>query len=107
MKENEFGHLVPFNLKKEIPYTTNTVVQRTIVDKASRIVQLMAFDYGKVLAITSDGTQFHVLIEGKAEMVIDEVSTYLQPGDSIIVPPGTNYTLEANEKFKILTINLE
>ena len=72
MKENEFGHLVPFNLKKEIPYTTNTVVQRTIVDKASRIVQLMAFDYGKVLAITSDGTQFHVLIEGKAEMVIVE-----------------------------------
>ena len=47
MKENEFGHLVPFNLKKEIPYTTNTVVQRTIVDKASRIVQLMAFDYVK------------------------------------------------------------
>jgi len=107
MKENEFDHLVPFNLQKEISYASNTVVQRTIIDNASRIVQLMAFDYGKVLAIKSNCTQFHILIEGKAEMVIDEISTYLQPGDSIIVPTDTDYTLEANEKFKILTINLE
>ena len=107
MKEHEFGHLAPFNLQKEISYTSNTVVQRTIIDKDSSIVKLMAFDYGKVLAMKSDCTQFHILIEGKAEMVIDEVSTYLQPGDSIIVQPKTNYTLEANEKFKILIINLK
>ena len=92
MKENEFGQLVPFNLRKEITYSSNAIIRRTIIDKASRIVELMAFDYGKVLAVKSANTQLHFLIEGKAEMVVDEVSTYLQSGDSIIVPSGITYS---------------
>ncbi|MAQ75882.1 MAG: cupin, partial [Aquimarina sp.] len=45
-------------------------------------------------------------LEGKAEIVVDEVPTFLQNDDAMIIPGDTIYTIEANEKFKMLYIIL-
>jgi len=43
------------------------------------------------------------VIEGKAEIVINEVSYQLETGQSIIVPAHSRNIIKANERFKIIS----
>ena len=108
MEHYEFESLTPFNIKETLAYVSNSIVIKHILNAPTGNIMVLALDYGKVYE--PKGTPFSTFIkvlEGKAEVVIDNVSTYFQNGDCMIVPGHVAYTIEANERFKMLTIVLK
>ena len=108
MENNEFEKLIAFNIKDKLKYVSNSVEIKTIVYEKTGNIMALALDYGKTYKpqITPYST-FIKIIEGKAEVVIDDQSAYLQHEESIIIPGHTNYTIEANQRFKMLLIILK
>ena len=108
MNNAEFDKLIAFNVAEKLNYISNTIVVKDILNEHSGTIQAMAFDFGKVLTCPPNPFDtFIQIIEGKAEIVIDDISTYLLSGDSIIIPGHTANTIEANQRFKMLSIVLK
>ena len=89
-----------------IEYMPNSVVIKTILRKSSGNISVMSFDSGEGLTEkTSPFDTFAQIIEGKAEIVIDNVSSLLQSGQGIIIPAHLPNYIRPNGRFKmILTI---
>lgn len=108
MDAGNFERLTAFHISDRLPYESNRIVIKEIVQSTSGSIRAMAFDYGKVLALNpSSFDTFLYIIEGKAEIVVDHNSTYLQKGDSIIIPGNLSSSIEANHRFKMLSIVLK
>ena len=50
---------------------------------------------------------FIQVIDGKAEVVIDDVSSLLNVGESIIIPAHTSNTIKANVRFKMISTTIK
>jgi quercetin dioxygenase-like cupin family protein len=67
-------------------------------------VTVSSFDTGEALGErTSSFDTFIQVIDGKAEIVIDEEPHHLATGESIIIPAHSRNTIKANERFKIIS----
>jgi quercetin dioxygenase-like cupin family protein len=87
-----------------IEYVPNSVVTKTIIRKTTGNISVVAIDTGETLAEKiSPFDTFLQIIEGKAEIVIDEKSNMLQTGQAIIVPAHTSNIVKANERFKMIS----
>lgn len=108
MENYEFENLKAFNIKDELKYTSNTIVVKHILNKKTGNIKALALDFGKVYnPKPTPFSTFINVIEGKAEVVLENLSTYLQVNDSMIIPGHVSYTIEANQKFKMLLIILK
>lgn len=89
-----------------IEYMANSVVIKTIIKKSTGNISVMSFDSGEGLTEkTSPFDTFSQIIEGKAEIVIDKVSHFLESGQGIIIPAHAPNFIRPNGRFKmILTI---
>src|ERR1700733_15222080 len=89
-----------------IEYVPNSVVIKTIIRKSTGNISIMSFDSGEGLTEkTTPFDTFAQIIEGKACIVIDKVSSLLNSGQGIIIPAHTPNFIKANGRFKmILTI---
>ena len=89
-----------------IEYIPNSVVSKTIIRKSTGNISVMSFDTGEGLTEkTSPFDTFAQIIEGKAEIVIDQKSTVLESGHGIIIPAHSPNLIKPNGRFKmILTI---
>ena len=89
-----------------IEYMANAVVTKTIIRKSTGNISVMSFDSGEGLTEKiSPFDTFAQIIDGKAEIVIDKVSTVLQSGQGIIIPAHVSNFIKPNGRFKmILTI---
>lgn len=89
-----------------IEYMANAVVTKTIIRKSTGNISVMSFDSGEGLTEKiSPFDTFAQIIDGKAEIVIDKVSTILQSGQGIIIPAHVSNFIKPNGRFKmILTI---
>lgn len=89
-----------------IEYVPNCVVIKTIIKKSTGNISVMSFDSGEGLTEkTSPFDTFAQIIEGKAEIVIDNVSNFLASGQGIIIPAHSPNFIKPNGRFKmILTI---
>ena len=89
-----------------IEYVPNSVVTKTILKKSSGNISIISFDSGEGLSEkTSPFDTFAQIIEGNADIVIDNVSTLLQTGEGIIIPAHAPNFIKPNGRFKmILTI---
>ncbi len=89
-----------------IEYAPNSIVTKTIIKKSTGNISVMSFDAGE--GLTEKKAPFDTyaqIIEGKAELVINNVATVLQTGEGIIIPANAPNHLKANGRFKmILTI---
>ena len=86
-----------------IEYMTNSVVIKTIIKKSTGNVSVMSFDSGEGLTEkTSPFDTFAQIIEGKAEIVIDNVSTVLESGQGIIIPAHSPNFIKPNGRFKMI-----
>lgn len=89
-----------------IEYVTNSVVIKTIIKKSSGNISIMSFDSGE--GLTEKKTpfdQFAQIVEGKADIVINDVSNILEKGQGIIIPAHASNFIRPNGRFKmILTI---
>ena len=104
MKNTEFIKSDAFNVAEVIDYVPNSVVIKSIIKKITGNVSAVSFDSGELLCgKTSPFETFIQIIEGNAEIVIDDESNLLKTGQSIIIPAHTPNTIKANEKFKMIS----
>lgn len=85
-------------------YVPNSVVTRTITRKITGNVSAVAIDAGEIIPekiLPFDN--FLQIIEGTAEVVIDEKSNLLKAGEGIIVPAHTSHFVKANNRFKMIS----
>lgn len=93
-----------FIIVEIIEYVPNAVVIKTIIQKPTGNVSAVSFDSGeKLTAKISPFDTFIQIIEGKAEIVIDDFSHTLETGQSIIIPAHLPNTIKANERFKMIS----
>lgn len=89
-----------------IEYLSNAVVSKTIIKKTTGNVSVMSFDNGEGLTEkTSPFDSFAQIIEGEAEIVIDNVSHALKTGQGIVIPAHAPNLIKPHGRFKmILTV---
>ena len=106
LNENELEKSKAHIIVEIIEYMANAVVIKTIIKKSTGNISVMSFDSGEGLTEkTSPFDTFAQIIDGKAEIVIDKVSTILESGQGIIIPAHVSNFIKPNGRFKmILTI---
>ena len=86
-----------------IEYVPNSVVIKTIIKKSTGNISIMSFDSGEGLAVkTSPFDTFAQIIEGSAEIVIDNVFHHLESGMGIIIPAHLPNYIKPNGRFKMI-----
>jgi quercetin dioxygenase-like cupin family protein len=86
-----------------IEYVPNSVVIKTIIKKSTGNISVMSFDIGEGLTEkTSPFDTFAQIIEGKAEIVIDKKSNFLESGQGIIIPAHAPNFIKPNGRFKMI-----
>ena len=87
-----------------IEYVPNSVVTKTIIRKTTGNVSVVAIDTGEVLAEKiSPFDTFVQIIDGDAEILIDEKPHILKTGEAIIIPAHTSHSVKAKERFKMVS----
>lgn len=106
MKHNEIEKSKVYIIAEIIDYLSNSVVSKTILKKTTCSINAMSFDVGETwMEKISPFDAFVQIIEGRAEIVIDDASFFLEKGETIIIPAHKPNLLRANERFKmILTV---
>ena len=104
METPEFEKAKAFIIVEIIEYIPNSVVIKTIIKKTTGNVSAVSFDTGEALTEKiSPFDTFIQVIDGKAEIVIDDKSFLLNTGESIIIPAHRRNTIKANVRFKMLS----
>lgn len=87
-----------------IEYIPNSVVSRTIIKKTTGNVTVSSFDAGEELAEkTSPFDTFIQIIDGTAEVVIDDKKFEVVLGEGIVVPAHTRHYINAAQQFKMIS----
>jgi quercetin dioxygenase-like cupin family protein len=93
-----------FIIVEIIEYVPNSVVTKTIIRKSTGNVTVSSVDSGEELTEkTSPFDDYIQVIDGKAEVVINNQSHMLNTGQSIIIPAHSRNSIKANQRFKILS----
>ena len=89
-----------------IEYMANSEVSKTIIKKSTGNISVMSFDSGEGLSEkTSPFDTFAQIIEGRADIVIDQKSNMLESGQGIVIPAHSPNFIRPNGRFKmILTV---
>ena len=108
MENEDFEEAITFNLSDIIDYKSNEIVVKNILVKNTCVVQVILFDFGKVQVYKkSPFSRFIYIMVGKAEVVINNNSTFMQKGDSILIPGTVNSSIEANQPFKMICTTIK
>jgi quercetin dioxygenase-like cupin family protein len=87
-----------------IEYVPNAVVSKTIIKKITGNITVSSFDEGEELAEkTSPFDSYIQVIDGAAEVVINEKAYKLRLGEGIIIPAHAPHCFNANEQFKMIS----
>ena len=104
MLKTEVTRSKAFIVAEVIEYIPNSVVIKSIIKRITGNISAISFDSGELLCgKISPFETFIQIIEGNAEVVIDDKSILLETGQSIIIPAHSRNTIKANEKFKMLS----
>src|SRR6186997_2934499 len=91
-----------------IEYMTNSVVIKTIIKKSTGNISIMSFDSGEGLTEkTAPFDTFVQILDGNAEIVIDNKSNRLQPGEGIIIPAHSPNFIKPNGRFKLIMTTIK
>ena len=89
---------------KMIEYVPNAVVSKTILKKSTGHVTVSSFNAGEELAEkTSPFENYIQIIDGTAELTINDKNFSLHLGEGIIIPAHTTHRFNANVKFKMIS----
>lgn len=93
-----------FIIVEILEYIPNSVVIKTIIKKTTGNVTAVSFDSGEALTEKiSPFDTFIQVIDGKAEILIDGKSHFLETGHSIIIPAHVPNSIKANVRFKMIS----
>ena len=87
-----------------IEYVPNSVVTRSIIRKTTGNVSVIAIDTGENLEDKiSPFDTFVQIIDGTAELMIDNKLHLLNTGQGINIPAHTSHAVKAKERFKMIS----
>jgi quercetin dioxygenase-like cupin family protein len=87
-----------------LEYIPNSVLIKTIIKKTTGNVSAVSFDSGETFSERSSPFDtFIQIIDGEAEIVINDVSNLLDTGHAIIIPAHARNSIKANVRFKMLS----
>ncbi len=87
-----------------IEYMANAVVSKTIIKKTSGNVTVSSFDAGEELDEKFSPFDSYIqIIDGVAELTINDKKYKLKLGDGIIIPAHSKHHFSANEQFKMIS----
>jgi len=93
-----------FIIVEIIEYVPNSIDIKTIIKKTTGNISAVSIDTGEALTEKiSPFDTFIQIIAGKAEIIIDGASNFLDTGQSIIIPAHTSNIVKANERFKMIS----
>lgn len=82
----------------------NAVVSKAIIKKTTGNVTISSFDAGEELAEkTSPFDNYIQIIDGTAELTIDDKKFRVKLGEGIIIPAHTKHQFNANVPFKMIS----
>ena len=103
MEKNIFEPGTIFRFNESVDYSADGIISKRVLDRPVGTVTLFSFDKGQRLSTHSAPFDAMVqVMEGNAEIVINEKPYQLQAGDSIIMPAGIPHAVNAVAKFKMV-----
>ncbi len=86
-----------------VEYSTDSVVSKTILDKAAGTITLFAFDKNQKLSEhTTPYDAVVQILDGRARLTIGGQEKQVSTGQLIIMPGNVPHAVAADEKFKML-----
>lgn len=103
MEKSIFEHSNVFRFPEKVDYSSEGIISKRVIDRTVGTVTLFSFDKGQRLSTHSAPFDALVqVVEGEAEIIINEVSFTLGAGDAIIMPAGIPHAVNAVAKFKMI-----
>jgi quercetin dioxygenase-like cupin family protein len=103
MEKNIFEPGTKFRFNESVEYSTDGIVSKRVLDRTTGNVTLFAFDKGQRLSEHSAPFDAMVqVVEGKGEVVINQVPYQMETGDTIILPANIPHAVNATAKFKMV-----
>ncbi len=104
MKNHELEKSTNHKLADTIDYVPGSVVMKAILKKKTGIVVISSFDSGEALpSKISPFDNLIQIIDGEAEIIINEESNIIETGQVIIIPAHARNIVRANKRFKMLS----
>lgn len=109
---NKNFHISPVELEKSkvhiiveiLEYVPNAVVSKTIIKKTTGNVTVTSFSSGEELAEKTVPFDTYIqIIDGTAEVIINEIKHQLKSGNGIVIPANASHCFNANEQFKMIS----
>lgn len=103
MEKSIFEHSLVFRFPEKVEFSSEGIISKRVIDRPVGTVTLFSFDKDQRLSTHSAPFDAMVqVIEGNAEIIINEIPFSLVAGDSIIMPAGIPHAVNAVEKFKMV-----
>jgi quercetin dioxygenase-like cupin family protein len=91
-----------------IEYIPNSVVSKTIIKKTTGNITISSFDTGEELAEKSSPFDIFIqIVDGAAELTINNKAYMLRLGEGIIIPAHTTHCFNANVQFKMISTTIK
>ncbi len=98
--EKAKGHIII----EIIEYVPHAVLSKTIIRKTTGNITVSSFDAGEELAEkTSPFDNYVQIIDGAAELIINDKNYKLRLGEGIIIPAHAKHKFNANVQFKMIS----
>lgn len=106
------GIIVPAEVEKTkvhiiveiIEYVPNAIVSKTIIKKSTGNISVSSFASGEELAEKKSPFDTYIqVIDGAAEIIINEKKYQLKLGEGIVIPANASHRFNANEQFKMIS----
>lgn len=103
MEKSIFEHSNVFRFPEKVDFSSEGIISKRVIDRPAGTVTLFSFDKGQRLSTHSAPYDAMVqVVEGKSEIVINDVPFTLATGDTIIMPAGIPHSVFATERFKMV-----
>lgn len=87
-----------------IEYVPHAVVSKTIIKRSTGNISVSSFASGEELAEKTTPFDTYIqIIDGAAEIIINEKKFQLKLGDGIVIPANASHRFNANEQFKMVS----
>ena len=101
---SEVEKSIPHIIVEIIEYIPNSIVIKTIIKKTTGNITVTSLDAGEELEEkTTPFDTFIQVIDGTAQLIINEKKYRLRLGEGIIIPAHSSHCFNANEQFKMVS----
>lgn len=100
----ELEKSVAHRLVDLVDYKPGFAVTKSILRKKSGTITVSSFDAGEHWPVKASPFDNMIqILDGEAEIIIDEKSTTLETGQTIVIPAHMWNSIKANKPFKMLS----